>query len=99
MFVLDAPAGIVVQVDWIERLKHIRMIIYTFMLFLTRFQGRGVWYLFLATSSWVVLYDSSISPVFGVAVTVYVFLLGAGSLAKGYRMSRKLHDVRGCILP
>merc|ERR1711964_88468 len=67
------------------------------MLFLTRFTGRGMWYLFLSTASWVVLYDSGICTFLGVIITMYVFLLGVASLAKGYLLSRKLHDVRGMI--
>lgn len=67
--------------------------IYTFALFLTRFTGRGLWYVFLGSHCWVALYDDSINQLFGIVLTTYLVILGLAAAAKGIILSKKLHDV------
>eukprot|EP00929_Paragymnodinium_shiwhaense_P053201 TRINITY_DN26631_c0_g2_i1.p1 TRINITY_DN26631_c0_g2~~TRINITY_DN26631_c0_g2_i1.p1 ORF type:complete len:406 (-),score=89.01 TRINITY_DN26631_c0_g2_i1:77-1294(-) len=81
-----------------RQLEAIRAATFTFMMLVTRFTGRGMWYLFMASASWVVLYDSDICWMIGIAITIFLYLLGFASMAKGYYLSRKLHAVREMIL-
>jgi len=93
MLILDAPIPIANPSVTILR-EHL----YRFALFLTRFTGRGVWYLFLGTHVWVALYDSNISAFFAVLFTLYLVLLGGASIAKGIILSMKLNDIRKTII-
>jgi len=71
---------------------------YKFMLFMTRFMGRGLWYLFLGTLVFQALWDYRLNRVFGVIFTAYLVLLGIGALVKGWMISSKLHQVRENIV-
>lgn len=71
---------------------------YKFLLFMTRFMGRGMWYLFLSTMVFGALWDTNISWFFGATFALYLLLLGGGALAKGYLISSKLQLVRVAIV-
>eukprot|EP00435_Cladocopium_sp_Y103_P053077 s931_g16.t3 len=60
MVVLDFPIPNPTQRDW-PNLVSIRDHCYKFVLFMTRFMGRGMWYLFLATMVFAALWDTNIS--------------------------------------
>merc|ERR1719183_379768 len=61
-------------------LASVRAHIYKFFLFLTRFTGRGVWYLFLGTMIFATLFDLNISQFFGICMGAYVGVVGIASL-------------------
>lgn len=82
----SAPMG-----EWVAYFK---AGIYSFALFLTRFTGRGFWYLYLGTQTWVALYDDSINPFFGVIFTAYLVVLGIAAMVKGVQLSRRLEKVK-----
>eukprot|EP00440_Ansanella_granifera_P027917 gb/GFBE01030332.1/.p1 GENE.gb/GFBE01030332.1/~~gb/GFBE01030332.1/.p1 ORF type:complete len:265 (+),score=82.01 gb/GFBE01030332.1/:1-795(+) len=71
---------------------------YKFLLFMTRFMGRGMWYLFLATMVFSALWDTNINWFFGGLFSFYLVALGIGALAKGYMISTKLDQVRLALL-
>merc|ERR1719456_492724 len=75
-------------------LAQVRAGIYKFFLFLTRFTGRGVWYLFLGTMIFATLFDLNISVFFGICLGGYVGILGLVTLFFGIRLSQKLDAVR-----
>jgi len=79
-------------------LAAVRANIYKFFLFLTRFTGRGAWYLFLGTMIFATLYDLNISPFFGICMGGYVGILGLVTLFFGVRLSQKLEVVRQELL-
>merc|ERR1719271_2337555 len=79
-------------------LAAVRASIYKFFLFLTRFTGRGVWYLFLGTLIFATLFDLNISAFFGVCLGGYVGILGLVTLIFGVRLSQKLDVVRQELL-
>lgn len=70
---------------------------YKFVLFMTRFTGRGMWYLFLSTMVFSALSDNPINYFLGVVGTLYLCLLGLGALIKGWMISSKLNSVRTAI--
>jgi len=76
----------------------IRDACYKFVLFMTRFTGRGMWYLFLSTMVFGSLYDDKLNVWLGVVFTLYLFLLGAGALFQGWYISTKLNGVRNQII-
>lgn len=79
-------------------LAAVRANIYKFLLFLTRFTGRGVWYLFLGTLIFATLFDLEISYFFGICLGGYVGVLGLVTLVFGIRLSQKLDAVRQALL-
>jgi len=79
-------------------LAHIRLSIYKFFLFLTRFTGRGMWYLFLGTMIFATLYDLNISPFFGIVLGGFVGVLGLTVLIYGFNLSRRLDGVRQALI-
>lgn len=79
-------------------LAMVRAHIYKFFLFLTRFTGRGAWYMFLGTMIFATLFDLKISPFFGVCLGGYVGILGLVTLVFGVRLSQKLDVVRQQLL-
>lgn len=72
--------------------------IYKFVLFMTRFVGRGVWYLFLACMVYSTLWDGEHSPIIGGLFTAYLLVLGIAAGVKGYDLSSRLQEVRQAIL-
>jgi len=89
MLVLDFP---IPYPD--AKLAAVRGHIYKFLLFMTRFTGRGAWYLFLGTMIFATLFDLKISPFFGICLGGYVGILGIVTLVFGIQLSRKLDVVR-----
>ncbi|CAK0887751.1 unnamed protein product [Prorocentrum cordatum] len=81
-----------------QSLVDIRDNIYKFVLFMTRFTGRGIWYLFLATLVFSTLWDGGASWLLGLIFTGYLIILGIAALYKGGMMSYKLNKVREEIL-
>jgi len=79
-------------------LAWIRVNIYKFFLFLTRFTGRGMWYLFLGTMIFATLFDLKISYFFGICLGGYVGILGIVTLFFGIRLSQRLDQVRQALL-
>merc|ERR1719446_189466 len=79
-------------------LASVRAHIYKFFLFLTRFTGRGVWYLFLGTMIFATLFDLNISQFFGICMGAYVGAVGLVSLIFGLRLSQRLDVVRQELL-
>jgi hypothetical protein len=69
---------------------------YKFVLFMTRFTGRGLWYLFLAT--YVFQHNTrgmgQAAVIIGYIFSIYLVLLGIAALVKGYILSSRLDKVR-----
>lgn len=93
MLALDIPFR-----DPISHLGSIRFHTYKFLLFLTRFTGRGLWYVFLGTLIWAALWDLNISWFLGFTMGLYVILVGIISMVYGFRLSFKLDNVRKAIV-
>lgn len=93
MLVLDIPFR-----DPFAHFGTVRFAIYKLFLFLTRFTGRGLWYVFLGTMIWAALWDLNISWFLGFTMGLYVILLGIVSLIYGFQLSFKLDNVRKAIL-
>jgi hypothetical protein len=96
-FVLDAPAQVSQAGGANMRLMRMRHNVYIYLLFMTRFCGRGAWYFFLGSQCWLVLYDSKINRILAVILTLYIVLVGVGACVKGFLLSQKLHAARGAI--
>lgn len=80
------------------RLMLIRDNIYKFLLLLTRFTGRGLWYLFLSSMVFVALHsETQESSLVGVVLSAYLLILGIASTVKGVMLSRKLNVVRDAL--
>lgn len=81
-----------------KHLVTIRDSCYKFLLFMTRFMGRGVWYLFLSSMVFAALWDTNINLFLGCTFTAYLFFLGVIALVKGWIISHKLQAVREAIM-
>jgi len=80
-------------------LVSIRDGIYKDFLFMTRFMGRGIWYLFLATLVFSSLWEGRRNTrIVGAIFTCYLTLLAIAALVYGAWLSRKLEEVRREIL-
>lgn len=80
-------------------LVKIRDGIYKDFLFMTRFVGRGIWYLFLATLVFSSLWEGrNTTRVIGAIFTGYLILLAIAAIAQGAYLSFKLQKVRKEIL-
>lgn len=64
---------------------------------MTRFMGRGLWYLFLATMACCALYDTGVNRWFGAICTLYLVVLGVAAMMKGAVMTFKLSRVHRSI--
>jgi len=94
MLVLDTP------VPHVQNHPHVmatRFHIYKFALFMTRFTGRGIMYLFLASLVFGALWDTGINWFLGAVSTIYLVILGVLAIGKGCIMSNKLNQVRDTI--
>ena len=58
MMILDAPINFVVFME-------IRILVYKYARALSRFTGRGLFYMFLGSMVWAKLFDDGISPFIG----------------------------------
>lgn len=81
-----------------EALVDVRDHVYKRMLFLTRFMGRGIWYIFLATEVFMSLWRPNINWIMGGVCCTYLLVLGAATLIKGSLISYRLQMVREAIL-
>lgn len=81
-----------------ESLAAVRAGIYKFLLFMTRFTGRGIWYLFLGSLIFATLVDLKISAFFGIILAGYVGILGVVALFFGLHLSLRLEKVRQVLL-
>lgn len=79
-------------------LVDVRNNVYKFLLFMTRFTGRGIWYLFLSTLIFSSLWDGGTSWALGLFFSGYLILLGIVASYKGGMMSYKLNKVREDIM-
>lgn len=80
-------------------LVRIRDVIYKDFLFMTRFVGRGIWYLFLATLVFLSLWEGRRNiRVVGAIFTCYLTMLGIAAIVYGAWLSNKLEEVRQEIL-
>jgi hypothetical protein len=93
MFVLDFPFS-----HNSHTMTSIQIHLYKFMLFMTRFTGRGLWYTFLGSMIFVALFDLKISSFFGVLLGGFVSVLGIVTTGYGVLLSRKLNSVRQAVL-
>jgi len=80
-----------------DRIRPYKMHIYKFLLFMTRFVGRGVWYIFLGTMVFASLWDLDVSPFLGIVLGGYIIILGFASAGYGIKLSMKLDKVRMII--
>merc|ERR1711957_95205 len=65
------------------------------MLFLTKFTGKGLWYIFLGTMVFASLWDQETCPkVLGACLSIYPILLGLAAFFKGWCLSLELNKVR-----
>eukprot|EP00929_Paragymnodinium_shiwhaense_P008489 TRINITY_DN112448_c0_g1_i1.p1 TRINITY_DN112448_c0_g1~~TRINITY_DN112448_c0_g1_i1.p1 ORF type:complete len:274 (+),score=70.21 TRINITY_DN112448_c0_g1_i1:127-948(+) len=97
MMVLDSPVPLSGVASW---LVGVREHIYKFMLFLTRFTGRAVWYGWLGTMSWVALWDmeqGSFDRMLAIFIVLYLIVLAMLSGIKGLMLSLKLKKVYNTI--
>mmetsp|Transcript_86767 Transcript_86767/g.225402 ORF Transcript_86767/g.225402 Transcript_86767/m.225402 type:complete len:254 (+) Transcript_86767:33-794(+) len=95
MIVLDTP---IPHMQKHPHIQQVRFQIYKFALFMTRFIGRGVWYLFLATLIFGALWDTGINWFLGAVSTLYLSILGIVAIAKGWILTRNLDRVRSSIM-
>lgn len=79
------------------QIKAAKLVIYKYFLFMTRFSGRGLWYLFLGCMSFGCLWDNNISPLLGFFIGGYVVGLGGASTFFGIQKSLKLDKVRKAV--
>jgi hypothetical protein len=93
MFVLDFPVS-----HNSYTITSLQSHIYKFVLFMTRFTGRGLWYTFLGSMIFVALFDLKISLFFGVLLGGFVCVLGIVTTCYGVLLSRKLNSVRLAVL-
>jgi len=91
MLVLDTPLPDMQKHPQVER---VRGKIFKYALFMTRFMGRGIWYLFLSTLVFVALWDQKIGKILGALCTIYLAALGTVASGKGFLLSHKLNKVR-----
>jgi len=98
MIVLDFPQSEHPTAAFAKHFQATRMHIYKFVLFMTRFTGRGVWYLFLATMVFSELYDAGVNGFLGAVCTLYLVILGGLAIFKGVVMTQKLQRVREAII-
>lgn len=97
MIILDAP---VPESHYRSnpQLSQLRLKIYTYLLFLTRFTGRGAWYLFLSSMVFVALWDENINKFLGIILSLILLVIGCGATAKGVQLTLKLQTVRNALI-
>lgn len=91
MLVIDFP------VPENPKIRETKNTIYKYLLFMTRFTGRGIWYLFLGTMIFASLWDLGLSPFLGFILGGYVVILGGASIFYGVQKSMKLEQVRKAV--
>lgn len=91
MFFMDLPLDNV-------HLRNYKYGIFHYALFLTRFVGRGVWYLFLSCMVVGALWDNDVQPFLGFILGGFIGAVSVIAIYKGIRLSLKLEDVRKKVL-
>lgn len=94
--ILDVPMMIDMYTD--SMLGQARAGIYKFMLFMTLFTGRGLWYIFLSTLIFSSLWDLGISKVFAIVLSLPVLIMGVVCTFVGWRHTAKLELIRTNLL-
>lgn len=87
MLIIDLP------VDNLT-IREFKILIFTYALFMTRFIGRGLWYLFLGAMVVGSLWDNNVSPFLGFILGGYLGLVAIWSVIYGWQLSRKLDFLR-----
>lgn len=87
MLVIDFP------LEW-PIVVEVKYSIFRYLLFMTRFTGRGFWYLYLATMIWASLFNLGLNPLLGFILAIYVGAVGICSILFGLSKSLKLEGAR-----
>merc|ERR1719162_2514938 len=93
MVILDAPIPQQTLHTW-KYTMNARINIFKFLLFLTRFTGRGFWYLFLGSMIWAALFDHPTCQVLGAIMSIFSCAVGLAALVYGIILSHRLNKVR-----
>lgn len=91
MLIMDLP----IDTNFVRNFKYG---IFHYALFLTRFVGRGVWYLFLACMVVGALWDNDVQPFLGFILGGFIAAVAIAAIYKGIRLSLMLEDVRKKVL-
>ncbi|CAD7955021.1 unnamed protein product [Amoebophrya sp. A120] len=91
MMAMDAP-------NETPFLRGFRAALLYYALFMTRFVGRGIWYLFLGSITVGALYDNDILPALGWVLGGYIMGVASYSIFYGIKLSKNLEAVRKKIL-
>jgi hypothetical protein len=75
-------------------IRNFRYAIFHYALFMTRFIGRGLWYIFLGSMVFGALYDNGICPSLGFILGAYMCVVAVCSLQFGLRLTNSLEEVR-----
>lgn len=87
MLIIDFPAEF-------HSLEELKFSVWRYLLFMTRFTGRGVWYLYLSTMIWSALYNLNVDPLLGFVGATFCAVLGVMSIFYGLQKSFKLERAR-----
>lgn len=90
MLIIDFPA----EFDTLTDMKYS---VWRYLLFMTRFTGRGVWYLYLSTMIFSSLYNLNLDSFLGIMFSFYCGGLGVLSIFYGMQKSFKLERARLAI--
>jgi len=86
---------LVVDFPWEHpKVTILKLSVYKYLLFMTRFTGRGLWYVYLAGMIAGSLYDNNLCKPLGFILGGYVAAVGCFSTAQGFWTSIKLERVR-----
>jgi hypothetical protein len=72
--------------------------VYHYAKFMTRFTGRGIWYLFLGSMVFGALFDNNVSPFIGFILGGYMAVGSVYCLIYGAQLTRRLEVVRKNVL-
>lgn len=81
-----------------SRLEYFKEMVFKYCLFLTRFTGRGVAYIFLGCMVASLLWNNGISPFFGFIMGACIVSMGVIACWFGFVHTRKLELVRKALL-
>jgi len=76
MLIIDFPAEF-------ANLQEMKFSVWRYLLFMTRFTGRGIWYLYLSTMIWCSLYNLDLEPFLGFVLASFCGALGLLSIFYG----------------
>lgn len=91
MLVIDCPFDF-------RGLQELKFSVWRYCLFMTRFTGRGIWYLYLATLIWSSLYNLDLEPFLGFLLAGFIGALGGMSIFYGLQKSFKLENCRQSLV-